>query len=347
MDIILQLKDLQASALRALETSTTPEALDQWMYAFLGRKGKYASIVKAIPQLSDREKPAAGRLANEVKRMLEDSLRARREKLDEGNVSELPADVTWPGEEVHRGHLHPMTQFTRKVRTIFVSMGFDVIEGPEVELTKYNFDLLNIPKDHPARDRWDTFFVQAPAKTATTRDSDLVLRTHTSPMQIRVMENRKPPTRFIVPGRVFRHEATDASHEATFYQCEGVVIDKGIRVTDLIGTLEAFIKELFGSAVKTRVRPEYYPFVEPGMDIDMSCLLCGGKGCSACKQTGWMEMLGSGMVHPTVLKNMHVNPNVYSGFAFGMGLDRLMMLYYGIHDVRLVHSGDLRFLEQF
>jgi phenylalanyl-tRNA synthetase alpha chain len=227
-------------------------------------------------------------------------------------------------------------------------MGFEVVTGPELEEAKYNFDLLNIPKDHPSRDVWDTFYV-AGTKTVDIRHktSDLLLRTHTSPIQIRAMEKRKPPVRLIVPGRVFRHEATDAGHETTFYQVEGLVIDKDIKITDLIGTIKIFLQSLFGKNVKTRVRPHFYAFTEPSMDFDMSCLLCAGKGCTVCGQSGWLEMMGSGMVHPKVLKNMGVDSQKFTGFAFGMGIDRFMMLYYGIDDIRLSFQNDLRFLKQF
>lgn len=314
--------------------------------AYLGRKGKLATLLSELASLPPDKKPLAGQRANEVKRELTQAFERRRDILKGVQTPTVEQrDVTWPGEEVRRGHLHPITQFMRRVVDTFVSMGFDVLEGPEVELPKYNFDLLNIPPDHPARDAWDTFFVRAPG--SRSKGEAQLMRTHTSPMQIRAMEKRRPPIRLIVPGRVFRHEATDASHEATFYQCEGLVIDKGICLTDLIGTLKDFLQGLYGKGVRIRVRPEYYPFVEPGMDVDMSCLLCGGKGCSACKQSGWMEMMGSGMVHPTVLKNMRVDPEKYSGFAFGLGIDRLMMLYYRIGDIRLSYGGDLRFLRQF
>ncbi|HCJ52856.1 MAG: phenylalanine--tRNA ligase subunit alpha [Candidatus Kerfeldbacteria bacterium RIFCSPLOWO2_01_FULL_48_11] len=339
--MIEKLKNIVDKAKADIGKAHTREELLQVQQRYLGRKGELPILLHKLSSLPERERPEAGQKANEAKQTLLRAIEEQHALVGEKN--EKPAeeiDVTWPGDEMPRGHLHPITQFLRRVKGIFYSMGFEILDGPEVELQKYNFDLLNIPKDHPARDVWDTFFVRGSKE-------DLVLRTHTSPVQVRAMEKRKPPVRIIVPGRVFRHEATDASHEAEFYQCEGLVVDKGIRVTDLIGTLKMFLQETFEKKVRIRVRPEFYPFVEPGIDIDMSCLLCGGKGCPACKQSGWMEMVGSGMVHPKVLKNMGVDPQVYSGFAFGLGIDRLMMLYYGVDDVRLSYSGDLRFLEQF
>ena len=289
-------------------------------------------------------------------------------------------DFTLPGKKVTVGHLHPLTLMMRRIVDFFSMLGFEVVEGPEVETEEYNFDKLNMPDDHPARDMLDTYWLHGSqqisnlksqisnkSKTLNSKSealnksqitnhkqspnsksqiSNLLLRTHTSPVQLRAMEERQPQVRLIVPGRVFRREATDASHETTFYQCEGLAIDKGIRVTDLIGVLEMLLQSIFGS-IKIRVRPSFFPFVEPGLEIDMNCILCQGKGCSVCGQDGWMEMLGAGMVHPQVLKNMKIDPKVYTGFAFGMGIDRLMMLYYGVNDIRLSYSGDLRFVKQF
>jgi len=249
-------------------------------------------------------------------------------------------DPTLPGGLFRRGHLHPLTQFFNKLEGVFLSMGFEVLDGREVESELFNFDLLNVPKDHPARDAHDTFWV-------SNQGNKAVLRTHTSPMQVRAMQTRKPPVRLIVPGKVFRHEATDASHETTFYQCEGLVIDENIGLRDLMGTIRGALSAIFEKDVKVRIRPSFFPFVEPGVEVDMSCLLCGGSGCPVCKQKGWVEMLGAGMVHPKVLENMGVDAQKYSGFAFGIGIDRLAMAYYGIDDVRLFHSGDLRFIRQF
>ena len=251
-------------------------------------------------------------------------------------------DFTLPGKKIEVGHVHPITQFMRKIVGFFTQLGFEVVEGPEVETEEYSFDKLNIPKNHPARDMWDTFWL----KNDKPGSQNLPLRPHTSHVQLRAMETRKPPVRLIVPGRVFRHEATDARHETTFYQCEGLVIDKNVRMTDLIGVLKMLLQNIFGD-VEIRVRPSFFPFVEPGIEVDMSCLLCKGKGCSVCGGDGWLEMLGAGMVHPVVLKNMGVDPKEYNGYAFGMGVDRLMMLHNKVTDIRLSYGGDLRFVKQF
>ncbi|MFA5070669.1 MAG: phenylalanine--tRNA ligase subunit alpha [Patescibacteria group bacterium] len=313
---------------------------------YLGRKEQLSQILRGIKDLSKEERPKIGKLGNEIRKEIESLVEETRLRLS-GQVGKQPEiDLTLPGEKIAQGNLHPLTLFLRKTIDIFVRMGFEVVPGPEMESAKYNFDLLNIPKDHPSRDVWDTFYIETP-KQGKNISSDLLLRTHTSPMQIRAMEKRKPPVRLIVPGRVFRHEATDAGHETTFYQVEGLVIDKDIKITDLIGTIKIFLQSLFGKNVKTRVRPHFYAFTEPSMDFDMSCLLCGGKGCSVCGGSGWLEMMGSGMVHPKVLKNMGVDPQKFTGFAFGMGIDRFMMLYYGIDDIRLSYQNDLRFLKQF
>jgi phenylalanyl-tRNA synthetase alpha chain len=299
-------------------------------------------LVKQIGGLAAKERPLVGALINEIKRDITALVAKRRQELGQETAGQY-FDYTLPGIKSPPGHLHPLTQFLEKIEAIFIGLGYETVEGPEMESQPYNFDLLNVPKDHPARDIQDTFYLDIKDEPG----SPLVLRTHTSPVQVRAMETRRPPVRLLVPGRVFRNEATDAGHETSFYQCEGLVIDKNIAVTDLIGTLSLFLKRLYGEPVKIRVRPHYYPFTEPSMDIDMSCLLCAGNGCSFCKHSGWIETLGAGMVHPQVLKNMKIDPAVWSGFAFGLGIDRLMMLYHGIDDIRLSYSGDLRFIEQF
>ncbi|MFA5107068.1 MAG: phenylalanine--tRNA ligase subunit alpha [Patescibacteria group bacterium] len=341
------LQHIQHQALSEVGQSSSVEKLEELSVRYLGRKSKFTAFLRELKNLPVDQRRQVGREANDVRRAIEHAIASRRSVVARKNTVQS-IDATVPGTTLSSGHYHPISQFLRKVVSIFQSMGFETVDGPEVESAKYNFDLLNIPADHPARDLWDTYYVTSPKKqTSSSAGDQLLLRTHTSPVQVRTMLERRPPVRIIVPGRVFRHEATDASHECTFYQCEGLVIDKGIRVTDLIGTLKAFLQSVYGEQVRIRVRPEYYPFVEPGLDVDMSCILCGGKGCSVCKQRGWLEMLGSGMVHPVVLKNMRIDPAVYSGFAFGLGIDRLMMLYYGIPDIRLAYSGDLRFLSQF
>lgn len=333
-----RLRQLSAEAKKAISMAQDALALLHAEKRFLGRKGSLTVLLKELATLPAADRARLGVIANATKQTLERSLQDRKNAF--GDVGKTQGfDPTMPGRAIRRGHIHPLTQTIRRLVEIFRTMGFEVVEGPEVELETYNFDLLNIPADHPARDLQDTFYVAG--------GKNRVLRTHTSPVQLRAMETRRPPVRLIVPGRVYRHEATDASHEAAFFQCEGLVIDRGIKLTDLFGTIDALLKAFFGIDVRTRAQASYFPFVEPGAEISMSCLLCHGKGCPVCKQSGWLEMMGCGMVHPTVLKNMRVDPKIYSGFAFGMGIDRLMLLKYGIGDVRLSYAGDPRFLKQF
>lgn len=319
----------------AAETSAAVETLEQ---RYLGRKGFLAALIRKLETAPRELKSRFGKAANEAKVALTAAAREAKTRTSE-RATDATFDPTLPGLPVRAGHLHPLTQTVRRVVDTFRSMGFEVVEGPEAERTRYNFDLLNIGRDHPSRDVMDTFYLDG--------GDGRVLRTHTSPVQLRAMEKRKPPVRLIAPGRVFRHEATDASHEAMFFQCEGLVIDRRVRLTDLFGTLTQFFSAFFERDVVTRPRASYFPFVEPGAELEMRCLVCGGKGCAVCGHTGWLEMLGCGMVHPTVLMNMEVDPKEFSGFAFGMGLDRLMMLRHGINDVRLTTSGGLSFLEQF
>jgi phenylalanyl-tRNA synthetase alpha chain len=333
-----KLEQIKEKAFSELNNIQQTKELRDFEVKYLGRKGELTVVLKQIKGLSKEEKPIIGKLANEIKQELNMAIKNKQAGLGVASkVSVSTLEMTWPGEQKKLGHLHPLTQFLRKVEDIFMSMGFEVVDGPEIETPKYNFDLLNIPADHPARDVWDTFYLE----------QGLLLRTHTSPMQLRAMEKRKPPVRLIVPGRTFRHEATDASHETTFYQVEGLVIGRSISVTNLLSTLESFFQALYGKQVKIKANGSFFPFTEPSLEISMSCLICGGQGCSVCKQTGWLEMMGAGMVHPQVLKNMKIDPDKFSGFAFGGGVDRLMMLYHNINDIRLSYSGDLRFLEQF
>lgn len=344
-----QLTQLQTAASRSIAETSSIAELESVSVEFLGRKSQLTAILRQLKDQPEAERKSLGQLANQVRLELGRLIEARRAELLGAQEAMVQLDPTLPGTRPKIGYPHPISLFLNKVTDTFVSMGFDVVGGPELEIAKYNFDLLNIPPKHPARDMWDTFYVQSPTReTADQADpNQRVLRTHTSPMQIREMEKRRPPVRLIVPGRVFRHEATDASHEAVFYQCEALVIDRDISIANLKHTIETFLRSLFGQTVEIRLRPEYYPFVEPGLDVEMSCLFCSGQGCPVCKQSGWIELIGSGMVHPKVLRNMGVNPAEYSGFAFGMGVDRLMMLYYGVNDVRLSYAGDLRFLSQF
>ncbi|NQU84039.1 MAG: phenylalanine--tRNA ligase subunit alpha [Parcubacteria group bacterium] len=335
-----KLNKIKTDAIKLVNQVKDLKSLEKLETKFLGRKdGELTNILKGLKELNLKQKKEIGPLANIIKNEIGEMLKNRKNELI-GKKSDDKLDHSLPPKMPEVGHLHPITQFMNKVTDVFVSMGFEIVDGPEVETEKYNFDLLNIPPEHPSRDMWDTYYIKGGKEK-------LLLRTHTSPVQLRAMEKRKPPVRLIVPGRVFRHEAVDAGHETNFYQCEGLVIDKNVNMANLISTLRIFVKKIFGEKAKIRVRPSYFPFVEPGIEVDMGCLICGGKGCSACKQTGWLEMLGAGMVHPTVLKNMNIDPEKYSGFAFGLGIDRFMMLYYGINDVRLSYNGDLRFIKQF
>ena len=308
---------------------------------YLGKKGELTAILKQMGKLSAEERPVIGQLANEIRAELDKKITDKTKELKEAALNEKlkneAIDVTMPGESVELGHIHPLTAVLNELKDIFIGMGFNIAEGPEVEKDYYNFEALNIPKDHPARDTQDTFYI----------DENIVLRTQTSPVQIRVMENTEPPIRIIAPGRVYRSDAVDATHSPLFHQVEGLVVDKGINMADLKGTLEAFAKRLYGEETKIRLRPHHFPFTEPSCEIDVSCFKCGGKGCPMCKGEGWIEILGGGMVHPKVLKNGGIDPEVYSGFAFGVGLERLTMFKYNIDDMRLLYENDLRFLSQF
>jgi phenylalanyl-tRNA synthetase alpha chain len=327
------LRDLESAAQHDIELIRSPADLEHWRVTYLGRKGQLAKLMGRLGTLSPSERGKAGQAANALKiRLLE---LERRASTQSQARPQSAFEQSLPGLPAYAGRLHPLTLVTRRIVEIFRSMGFEVLSGPEVEETSYNFDKLNIPDDHPARDLWDTFSI--------AHEPKLVLRTHTSPVQLRAMETRKPPVRLIVPGRVYRHEATDASHESTLTQCEGLVIDQGVRLTDLFGTVNDFLSALFERPVVTRHRPSFFPFVEPGAEIIMRCTLCDGQGCPTCGRSGWLELGGQGMVHPTVLRNMGLNPARYRGFAFGFGIERIMMLLYGIPDIRVTLSGDLRF----
>jgi len=337
-----ELEKIRQEAIKALKNAKDSDTLEKLENEFLGRKAELAKIAKDIKNIAKEQRPVVGKLINDVKRDISEIIQEKKSGIKPTKQA-IGFDQTLPGINPNIGHLHPITQFLEKIEDIFIKMGYEVVEGPEIESQKYNFDLLNFPKDHPSRDIQDTFYVDKD----DAQNRPYLLRTHTSNVQIHAMKTRKPPVRVLAPGRVFRNERTDAGHESTFYQCEGFVIDKNIHITDLIGTLELFIKRLYGDNANIRVRPHFFPFTEPSIEVDMSCLLCEGKGCSFCKKSGWVEALGSGMIHPNVLKNMKINPKEYSGFAFGLGIDRLMMLYYMVNDIRLSYSGDLRFIEQF
>ena len=326
----------------ALEQIKSPDAdLEQIKIKYLGKKGELTAVLRGMGALSAEERPVIGQLANEVRSDIEVALAAmvkeKQAKALEAKLKAEKLDVTMPGKTLPMGHIHPLTQVQRELEDIFIGMGFSIVEGPEVELDYYNFQALNIPENHPARDTQDTFYI----------GENVLLRSQTSPVQVRTMEHQKPPIRIISPGRVYRSDALDATHSPLFHQLEGLVVDKGITMGDLKGTLEIFAKKLFGENTRIRFRPHHFPFTEPSAEVDVSCFVCGGKGCRLCKGEGWIEILGAGMVHPFVLSNCGIDPEEYSGFAFGLGLERIAMTRYGIDDIRLFYENDERFLEQF
>ncbi len=338
-----ELNKIKDSATLELQGISDLKALDDWRVAYMGRKGKLTQVLRGLSDLPIDQRKAVGSAANDIKTLLEAELKGRQQAVKDAKLAGgLDAiDVTLPGRPVSLGRLHPTTQMVREICDAFSAMGFEVVEGPEVESDYYNFEALNIPKDHPARDMWDTIWINRDQTIPT------LLRTHTSPMQVRVMEQRQPPVRVVVPGRCYRYEATDATHESVFFQIEGLAVDKGITFADLKGSLFEFAKRLFGAERKVRFRCDYFPFVEPGVDMSIDCFVCGGKGCRLCSNTGWIEILGAGMVHPNVLKGVGYDPEVYTGFAFGLGVERILMLKHGIDDIRHFYANDLRFLKQF
>ena len=338
-----KLQQLKQEILSQLAEVKQPETLRDLEIKYLGRKGELTKILRSVADLSAEEKKTLGRLANDIKIELINKFEEAKINLNK-NVGADYVDVTLPGVEIKQGHLHPITIIQNEIEDLFSSLGFTVLDGPELESDYYNFTALNIPPYHPARDMQDTFYIDH--KNAKG-EYDLLMRTQTSPMQIRAMQKYGAPIKCIVPGRCFRSEATDVRHEHTFYQVEGLMVDEGISFSNLKAILEVLGKKLFGSDTKFRMRPKFYPFVEPGSNGEYSCFLCGGKGCRLCKNTGWLEIVGCGMVHPNVLRAGGINPKKYQGFAFGYGLDRLAMLKYGINDIRLFHGGDLKFLKQF
>ena len=307
----------------------------------LGKKGELTAVLKSMKDVKPEDRPAVGQLVNETRSAIEEKLAEAKERL-EGAEMELRLkseviDVTLPAKKAKIGHLHPNTNVLQEVEDIFVGMGYEVVEGPEVEYDYYNFEALNIPANHPAKDEQDTFYI----------NKDILLRTQTSPVQVRVMEKGKLPIRMIAPGRVFRSDEVDATHSPSFHQIEGMVIDKNVTFADLKGTLQEFVKQLFGADTKVKFRPHHFPFTEPSAEMDVSCFKCGGKGCRFCKGEGWIEILGCGMVHPKVLKMSGIDPNEYQGFAFGLGLERITLLKYEIDDMRMLYENDDRFLKQF
>lgn len=342
-----QLRTIEQEAARDLTAAADEAALEQWRVGYLGRKGRLTSVLRGLAELPEDERRAMGAAANELKQQLEAAHESRRGELRErvlqATMTEGRVDVTLPGIQPPVGRLHPITQTLRDILGAFTSMGFQVTEGPEIEWDHYNFEKLRIPADHPARDLWDTLWIDY------ERDGvrPMLLRTHTSPNQIRIMETQEPPVRVVVPGKCYRYEATDATHEWMFHQVEGLAVDETITIGDLKGTLYDFTKRMFGQERRVRFRTDYFPFVEPGVEMAMDCFNCSGAGCRTCGQQGWIEILGAGMVHPEVLEGVGYDSERYTGFAFGMGVERIAMLRYGIEDIRHFYSNDLRFLRQF
>ncbi|MGN0558854.1 MAG: phenylalanine--tRNA ligase subunit alpha [Acutalibacteraceae bacterium] len=336
-----QLEEIRAKADDSLQKATNLKTIEDLRITFLGKKGELTAILKQMGKLSAEERPVIGQLANCVRADIEQHIEKRVTELkDEELTKKLrdeEIDVTLPGKARVIGSRHPLTVVLDEIKDIFVGMGFDIVDGPEVETDYYNFEALNIPKNHPARDTQDTFYIS----------ENTLLRTQTSPVQVRVMEKTQPPIRIISPGRVYRSDAVDATHSPLFHQIEGLVVDKGVTFAELKGTLETFVKRLYGEDSVVRFRPHHFPFTEPSAELDTQCFNCHGKGCPLCKGEGWIEILGCGMVHPKVLKNCGIDPEVYSGFAFGLGLERIAMRRYGIDDLRLFFENDVRFLEQF
>ncbi|MDY0268202.1 phenylalanine--tRNA ligase subunit alpha [Trichloromonas sp.] len=335
-----KLQAMLDEARRAVEEAESEKLLQEARIAYLGKKGELTSIMKSMGGLPAAERPVIGALANEVKEQLEALIESRLETVRaqdiERRLREERIDVTLPGRKRFAGSKHPITLVTEEIVEIFSALGFGVAEGPEVEKDFYNFEALNIPKDHPARDMQDTFYIS----------EDVVLRTHTSPVQIRTMLKQPPPVRVIAPGTVYRRDS-DITHSPMFHQIEGFLVDRQVSFGDLKGILTTFINRFFGAGVGVRFRPSFFPFTEPSAEVDIQCVICGGKGCRVCKQSGWLEILGSGMIDPEVFKSVHYDPEIYSGFAFGMGLERVAMLKYGVNDLRLFFENDIRFLRQF
>ncbi len=334
-----KLEQIKLEAVSMLEAENAD--LEQIRIRFLGKKGELTSVLRGMGALSAEERPVIGALANEVRQYIEERLAdaavEQKAKENEKKLAKEKLDVTLPGSKIKIGKRHPLSQVQEEIENIFIGMGFEIVDGPEVEYDYYNFTALNTPENHPARDTQDTFYIT----------ENILLRSQTSCVQARTMEHKEPPIRIISPGRVYRSDAVDATHSPMFHQIEGLVIDKGITMGDLKGTLEIFAKNMFGADTKIRFRPHHFPFTEPSAEVDVSCFVCGGEGCRLCKGEGWIEILGAGMVHPNVLRMGGIDPEVYSGFAFGLGIERVVMRRYNIDDMRLLYENDVRFLEQF
>lgn len=334
-----ELKKLEQEAADRIAQAPDKDTLERLRVQYLGRKGAITRILRGLGELPPELRPTVGQEANQIKRALEQMIKKASARLLEAAIPRERReriDITLPGRRPPLGRLHPITQITREICDIFVRLGFEVVEGPEVETDYYNFEALNIPKDHPARDMQDTFYIS----------ENVVLRTHTSPMQIRVMERQPPPVRIIAPGKTYRRDS-DLTHTPMFHQVEGLLVDKQVTFADLKGVLTVFVHEIFDPSVGLRFRPSYFPFTEPSAEVDIACVICDGKGCRVCSETGWLEVIGAGMVHPQVFRFVGYDPEVYSGLAFGLGIERIAMLKYGIDDLRLFFENDLRFLQQF
>ncbi|MDA3846583.1 MAG: phenylalanine--tRNA ligase subunit alpha [Vallitaleaceae bacterium] len=336
-----KLKKISDDVLLQIEKVTDLKALEQVRVAILGKKGELTAVLRGMKDLSSEERPLIGKLANEVRETIENRLDEAKKtlsgKMREHQLQNETIDVTMPAKKIELGHRHPMSIVLDDLKDIFIGMGYSIAEGPEIESNYYNFEALNLPENHAARDEQDTFYI----------NSEMMLRTATSPVQVRVMEKHTLPIRMIMPGRVYRSDEVDATHSPVFNQIEGLVIDENITMADLKGALAEFAKTLYGDAVEVKFRPHYFPFTEPSAEVDVTCVMCGGKGCKICKGSGWIEILGCGMVHPKVLEMSGIDSKKYSGFAFGMGLERLTMLRYSIEDLRLFYENDVRFLKQF
>lgn len=336
-----KLQDIKDKAINSISEVSDLKKLDEIRVGILGKKGELTSVLRGMKDLSEEERPLIGKLANEVRELIEEELEKAKKTIGqlarEIQLKTEAIDVTMPAKKFNIGHRHPMNIVLDDLKDIFIGMGYSIAEGPEIEKDYYNFEALNIPENHPAKDEQDTFYI----------NKEIVLRTQTSPVQVRVMENNKPPIRIIAPGRVYRSDEVDATHSPVFHQVEGLVIDKNVTMADLKGALAEFAKALYGDKVSVKFRPHHFPFTEPSAEMDISCVICEGEGCKVCKGSGWIEVLGCGMVHPKVLEMSGIDPNIYSGFAFGMGLERITMLRYGIEDLRLFYENDIRFLKQF